>query len=247
MKFFILSLLIFYPMYGIDPLSQIAEIHKTDKAPSWHNYTPIYNFYFSEYREQPMKFLEVGFYHGASARMWQDYFSNAQLYFVDIKKSFFEVYGKGLSDRCHLHIADQSKSADLKKFLQNVGGDFDVIIDDGGHTMDQQLITFKELFPYLKDGGIYVIEDLHTSYWKSYGGNGTFEKPNAGPGTMIQFLKNLLDEVNFVGARTKKANKDACPQEIIQELSYYQKYIRSMHFYDSLCFIIKKEVISIAK
>ena len=141
-----------------------------------------------------------------------------------------------------MHIVDQSNRKQLKAFINNEKVSFDIIVDDGGHTMQQQIGTFIELFPYLKDGGVYVIEDLHTSYWEAYGGHGTLEEPRAGRATMIQFLKDLLDELNFVGARTGRANKDMCPSHILKKVTYYQKTIRSMHFYDSLCFIIKKEI-----
>lgn len=243
MKFsYIMLFIISNNFYGQDPLSLLAEKHNTDKGFSKHNYTPIYNSYFAQLRYSPLKFLEIGFYHGASARMWQDYFPYAELHFMDIQKSMFDLYGQNLSSRCHLHVVDQSKAKELREFIHQVGKDFDIIIDDGGHTMQQQIISFIELFPYVKDGGMYIIEDLHTSYWKNYGGHGTAQEPKSGPSTMIQFLKDRIDDVNFFGAKTTSANKENCPTTILAQLNYYQKMIRSMHFYDSLCFIIKKEI-----
>lgn len=234
-----LILVFFNCIHTQDPLSALTLIYKTDKGPQHHNYTPLYDSYFSKFRNQNINFLEVGFFHGDSAHMWQEYFYNAQLHFIDINENFFNTYGKELTSRCHLHIVDQSNQNQLSEFIHNINKEFDIMVDDGGHTMQQQIITFQEFFPYLKSGGIYVIEDLHTSYWKHYGGHGTLSDPKADEGSTIHFLKSLIDDINYVGARTSCANKNICPEEILQSLTYWQKQIKSMHFYDSLCFIIK--------
>ena len=96
------------------------------------------------------------------------------------------------------------------------------------------------LFPHIKSGGLYIIEDLHTSYWSSYGGSGSLGNPKTNQDSTICFLKALIDDVNFVGATTGKANKNSCPQHIKEGLTYYQQHIKSMHFYDSLCIILKE-------
>jgi hypothetical protein len=217
-------------------LDQIGRECNTDKSSAFHNYTPIYDQFFASYRTKPIKFLEIGFYKGASAHMWDRYFTGAnKLYFLDIDPAAYN-YTPGLSPRCELHMVDQGSRTALKQFLAKVGGGFDIIIDDGGHTMHQQITSFKVLFPRLKPGGIYVIEDLHTSYWQY----GTADRPQAGPGTATAFLFKLIDDLNYIGARTKCADKSKCPPEIVATLSYGQKHIAGMFFFDSLCFIIKR-------
>lgn len=202
------------------------------KSSNHHNYTEIYSYYFASIKDRPLKFLEIGIFEGAGAHFWEEYFKNAELNFIDI--TFNRV--KYSSPRCHYYLADQAKPDQLIDVLKTIGGgQFDIIIDDGGHTMVQQITSFKTLFPYLKSRGLYVIEDLHTSYWPIYGGSRTKSSDTA-----IEFLKDLIDEVNFVGSTTPNAShrKDLTP--IRQELNIYREEILGIHFYDSLCFIIKR-------
>ena len=130
--------------------------------------------------------------------MWENYFTQAELHFIDITDSKILYH----SDRSTYHFLDQSNVKQLKDFVKSTGGNYDIIIDDGGHTMAQQKISFVNLFPAVKNGGMYIIEDLHTSYWSIYGGGGTPEKPSANNASMTVFLQKLVDDVNFVGART---------------------------------------------
>ncbi|MCH9626424.1 MAG: 8-demethyl-8-alpha-L-rhamnosyl tetracenomycin-C 2'-O-methyltransferase [Chlamydiales bacterium] len=213
-------------------LDQLACQAGTDKSSKGHNYTRVYAKYFSSLKNKPIKFLEIGIYKGESVTLWENYFPNAELHFIDI-----EQWKGPPPKRAHFHVADQESSAGLHRFLQSAGGAFDLIIDDGGHTMNQQITSFVHLFPALKSGGIYVIEDLHTSYWTEYGGGGSTAFPKSSTGSAIEFLKEMIDDVNYVGAKTGFASF-AKARSI--DLTYYQKNIESMHFYDSLCFIIKR-------
>lgn len=208
----------------------------TDKSSSFHNYTEVYSQHFAPLRDKRIKFLEIGIYTGDSVKMWERYFPKAELHFIDINAERI----KYLSKRSRYHFLDQGDEKALKRFAGEVGGQFDIIIDDGGHTMKQQMTSFKKLFPLLKRGGLYIVEDLHTSYWNAYGGNGDFKNPNAGPGTTLEFLKNLVEDVNYVGAATECADLNKAPPDVKQDLSYYQRHISSIHFYSSLCIIEKK-------
>lgn len=206
------------------------------KSSNWHNYTEIYSYYFGPIKDKNLKFLEIGINKGSGVKLWENYFQNAELHFIDISFNHVEYFSK----KSHYHIADQANPSDLLQVMHKTDGKFDIIIDDGGHTMAQQIISFSTLFPYLNSGGIYIIEDLHTSYWQFYGGSGTITHPKAGSNTTIQFLKNLIDDVNFVGARTCSANHKINLNSIKHELSIYREQIFSMHFYDSICIIIKR-------
>ena len=137
-------------------------------------------------------------------------------------------------------MVDQSNPEQMNRFMAQVGGDFDIIIDDGSHIVAHQIISFKTLFPYLKSGGIYVIEDLFSSYWTEYGGAGSRQNPVASSGSTIVFLQALLHDLNYIGARNAYANIDVCPKEIVDSLNYYQKNIKAMHFTTNLCVIIKR-------
>lgn len=206
------------------------------KGSNWHNYTKVYAKYFSSLKDEPIKFLEIGIFEGNGVLLWEHYFKNAELHFIDITYAHVKYF----SEKSHYHLANQESATELLRVMQETGGNFDVIIDDGGHTMSQQFVSFITLFPYVKSGGMYIIEDLHTSYWKTYQGGGTYEAPKSGPGTFINFLKDLIDEVNYVGARTLCADYSKVPSEIEAQMNIYKKQIYSMHFYDSICIILKR-------
>lgn len=216
-------------------LEELAFNAQTDK-PSWlHNYTEVYSTYFSPLKNKPIKFLEIGIHVGFSVNLWEDYFPNAELHFIDLPNHKIPE-GYYVPKRSHFHFLDQEDPLALQEFIEKTGGDFDIIIDDGGHTMSQQITSFNCLFPHVKKGGLYIIEDLHTSYWEQFGGGDH-------PGTTISFLKQLIDDVNFVGAKTSSANhcdKKYMTPEIEKELNIYREEIYSIHFYDSLAFIIKR-------
>lgn len=248
-----LWLLTFYSLFSLlvyaDPCTDTSEyqclndlalkndINRTSgKGSNWHNYTEIYAQYFSSLKQEPLKFLEIGIFEGNGVKLWEDYFENAELHFIDITLSNVKYF----SNRSHYHVANQESADDLIKVMNITKGNFDIIIDDGGHTMRQQLTSFLVLFPHLKSGGMYIIEDLHTSYWKEYGGGGSLAFPISGPGTFVNFLKDLIDEVNFVGARTGVANHHTIPSAIQNEMNDFRQQIYTMHFYDSLCIIIKR-------
>ncbi|HUU87504.1 MAG TPA: class I SAM-dependent methyltransferase, partial [Candidatus Glassbacteria bacterium] len=99
----------------------------------------------------------IGVFNGASMKIWRDYFVNSQIFGIDyVDKSEYDA------ERIKTIIADQANREQLTKVFQDLP-EMDIIIDDGGHTMEQQQVSLGILFPYLKDGGIYVIEDLGTS------------------------------------------------------------------------------------
>ena len=87
---------------------------------------------------------------------------------------------------------DQGDPAVLEDFLRTYGGDFDIIIDDGGHTMDQQKTSLQHLWKAVKPGGLYFCEDLETSSMPKYGGG----PPNA-PGTMMQYIHQMIEDMSF--------------------------------------------------
>jgi hypothetical protein len=234
----IFFLLLYSCLNFAQTLDELGVHYNTDKSSLFHHYTKIYEKYFDPIKEKPLKFLEIGFSQGCSARMWEDYFSNADLYFIDINPETLTL----LHDfkRTRLFLVDQENPAKLLSFINDVGGDFDMIIDDGGHTMKQQITSFKTLFPFVKSGGIYIIEDLHTSYtYVPYYADG-YGTANPNQETAVQFLQNLVHAINYPGAHTGCADYKKCRADILAHLTEHEKEIESIHFYSSLCFIFKK-------
>jgi len=130
-------------------------------------YTSHYASLFNDVRNDITKVLEIGVETGRSHRMWLEYFPNAIIYGFDIFRFGVEEFHRLQErnpnlDRSVMFEGDQENVDDLKEFLSLHGEDFDIIIDDGGHSMRQQQISLGVLFDAVKSGGYYVIEDLHT-------------------------------------------------------------------------------------
>jgi len=142
-------------------LTVLANKHGSDKGSlqgSCHTFSDIYDEYLINQRSTTTSMLEIGVNDGSSLKMWYEYFPNAAIYGLDIDdKSQYN------NDRVSCGILDQSSKEHLEYFANNIGLEFDFIIDDGSHHMQDQQLTFGYFFPLLKSGGIYVIEDLHTS------------------------------------------------------------------------------------
>jgi hypothetical protein len=146
-------------------IEEIASHYQTDKQSSDHNYTEYYEQYFESIRYKELVVAEIGIlkhparpYEGASLLLWRDYFENSIIHGIDIMD-----HRSIEQQRIKIHIADQGDRVQLDRVF-NVIGNSDIIIEDGSHFMHHQQISFGHLFKNLKSGGIYVIEDLHTSH-----------------------------------------------------------------------------------
>lgn len=220
-------------------LDILAEKNYTDKGPKsnyvnppgqklkGHNYTQFYNFYFKSIKNDVFNLLEIGFFKGGSARMWKEYFSNANLFFLEINQEYIDLYGK---DFKVFHV-DQSNKKQLKVFARSVKNGFDIIIDDGSHIADHQIISFETLFPFLNKGGVYVIEDIHCTYNRPF---------MSGKSKTIEFLKNRINDVNYISKKTHCADQDKFPKNLLYTLNIYQRDILGIHFYSGICFIFKR-------
>lgn len=214
-------------------MDNIALSSGTDKSSSFHNYTKVYSQLFKDCKNEAIKFLEIGIYKGNSVKFWENYFSKADLHFIDVTNLNIQYY----SNRSKYHFIDQSNVSELQKFALNEGP-FDIILDDGGHTMTQQISSFLALFGHLKSGGLYIIEDLNTSYWKAYGGSGNIEKANEG--TAIGFLKDMVDHLNYAGAYSTCADSNKLPEDIKSQLNALRVLVESIRFYSCVCIIERK-------
>lgn len=153
-------------------LEQLAARYGSDKATTYrnalsHHYTRVYQGLFETRMLQPVKIMEIGLCRGLfegwkqddipSLRMWLDFFPNATVFGVDI--SDFSWYS---NERVRIFRADQSSETSLRENVINEldGTALEVVIDDGSHASRDQQLTFKQLFPLVAPGGLYIIEDL---------------------------------------------------------------------------------------
>jgi hypothetical protein len=136
-------------------LTEIGKFLNTDKA-TYHNFTEFYDGYFDQMRNESLNILEIGIFKGESLKMWKEYFQNSTIYGLDINNL------KHLEeDRIFIEQADQTDINRMNTVFPSVK--FDIIIDDGGHSMYQQQLTLIAMLHRLKRGGYFIVEDLHTS------------------------------------------------------------------------------------
>ena len=140
-------------------LSQLYATHPTDKCADHHNYVELYDVYFQPKRQQVKRLLEIGVLRGHSLRLWEAYFPTALIYDVDIEDASAHD-----TDRITTGVADQASRKELGALVESHGANFDIILDDGGHTMKQQQVSFGFLFQHVAQGGMYIIENIHTSF-----------------------------------------------------------------------------------
>lgn len=177
-------------------LSDLCREHKTDKCPHYHNYVELYGTMFNPVRNQAERVLEIGVLNGDSVRMWEEYFPKAQIFGIDIQDT-----SEHETERIRTFVADQANRKQLSQFIKKYGGEFDIIIDDGGHSMEQQQVSFGFFFPYLRPGGIYVIEDIHTSFPEFYPGYGVDEDGGNSTFKMItDFARNASFSSKFLSS-----------------------------------------------
>lgn len=153
----------------------------------YSNYFGIYDRYLEALRNRPITMIEIGVQHGGSLQMWKRYFHpGSTIVGVDI----YPACKRYEEDGIRIFTGDQSDIDFLAKMIAEIGP-VDYILDDGSHIPRHQIATFDYLFRHgLKDGGVYLCEDCHTSYWPTYGGG-----VRKG-GTFIEFAKRIADDVN---------------------------------------------------
>jgi hypothetical protein len=186
----------------------------------WAHYFEIYERHLARYRGSDVVLVEIGVYQGGSLQMWKQYFGErAQIWGVDVNP----LCAQFAEERVQIRIGNQADTS----FLESLAAELpriDVLIDDGGHTMRQQRTTFEALFPRIADDGVYICEDLHTSYWPEYGGG------HLDPGSFIEFSKNLIDRLH--------AWHSKAPESLA--VSDFTRSAYALHYYDSMLVIEKR-------
>jgi hypothetical protein len=142
-------------------LDELALKHSTDKNSTGHNYTPHYDQLFTPLRHQPITLLELGYLEGASAKTWAEYFTHPDRRIIMIDIGHY--LPKTDHDSVHLYPDTDQTDVDKLTKIHQLHGDYHIIIDDAGHNPQKILASYEILFPMLKPGGHYIIEDTHSS------------------------------------------------------------------------------------
>lgn len=166
---------------NIETLDELSIKYETDKSSKFHNYCTEYDFFLNRFRDKKINLLEIGVGSGGSIKMWLDYFRHPDT----------EIIGLDLNENPNIinsrykHIMGNQIDTSIFNDLNG----FDIIIDDGSHFGEHQVITFEMLFNKVKSGGLYIVEDVATSYWPHLFGNINF----------VTYSQQYIDDVNYNG------------------------------------------------
>ena len=196
------------------------------KYPSSKNisgFIQLYEKYFSNFKDKEINILEIGVDNGDSLRIWREYFTKANICGIDIDKKNFKI------SNTEIAMGDQSDHTFLQSIIDKYKH-FDIIIDDGSHQSKHIIKSFNYLFPILNNNGLYIIEDLQTSYIPRYGGSRINLKKNF---TSMNFIKSLTDSINYEQNDRPffKSNK-------------FDGKIKSIYFYQNIVFILKGDSVN---
>ena len=188
----------------------------------WHHYFDVYHRHFGAFRGRAPVVVEIGVFHGGSLEMWRHYFGpGARIVGIDRDLRCRDFQHDGIE----VLIGDQADRAFLAEVRRRVPH-IDILIDDGGHTMEQQIVTFEELYPHRQPNGVYLCEDVHSSYLAPFGGGYGKE------GTFIQYTKALVDRLH--------AWYSTEPERFAVDEFTRSPY--ALHFYDRIVVVEKRPI-----
>ena len=216
-------------------LSEIYDQHNDKLSVKWSSYIEKYDELFLKYKEKKVNILEIGVQNGGTLEIYSKYFKQCQ-----------NIVGVDINPKCqNLKYSDDR----IKVIIGNINDDkikdeilnlpkFDIIIDDGSHSSQDIIKTFILYYNHLNNNGLYIVEDLHCSYWKEYSGGLFF------PISSISFFKKIVDVINYDHWGIKKNLdwflKPFSPNYKI-DLSHLDfDTINSVEFINSMCVLKKK-------
>ncbi|MES0002677.1 glycoside hydrolase family 99-like domain-containing protein [Mesorhizobium sp. M0051] len=219
-------------------LRDLYNAHRGKVSDKWSIYLSTYDHIFSEYRNKPVRILEIGVQNGGSLEIWQKYFPNAEIIVgCDINLAC----GNLVFDNKKIEISVGNANTDeVERDIVARSEKYDIIIDDGSHLSSDIICSFARYFPHLSEGGIYIAEDLHCSYWQEFDG-GLYD-----PLSSMSFFKRLLDVVNHEHWGLDRRRVDALAtfagrhQAAFDEASLAS--VHSVEFLNSLCVVTKRPI-----
>jgi methyltransferase family protein len=203
-----------------NPLVAYLEAHPRSRVlQKCPHYFDIYHRHLERFRGQRLTMIEIGVFNGGSLPMWRDYLGpQARIVGVDINPGCARFSEAGVD----VVIGDQADRTFLRSLADRYP-DFAILVDDGGHRMHQQIATLEELYPRLRSDGVYVCEDIGTSYIPVFGGG--YLQPH----TFVETVKPLIDRLNAFHS----SDASLAPDE-------FTRTTESLHFYDNVLVIEKR-------
>jgi hypothetical protein len=170
-------------------MTQLARINSQDQVE--HGYMPLYETLFESMRFDGLNILEIGFSRGRGSRTLAEYFHHSNIHSLelDYKEAlpYYEKFPESLKERIKLYSCDQGNKEQLTSFIRGkYTSSFHIVLDDGSHNPEHQLLSWQTLWPTVTHGGLYVIEDLHPYY-------------KEGQHQTINYFLNVIHEINKKG------------------------------------------------
>ena len=204
-----------------EALAAMAARHGTDKV----RYCDTYERYLSAWRGQAVRLFEIGVgghgdpqAGGASVRMWKEYFPDGTIYALD-----YHDKSAHQEDRIRIFRGSQADATVLRGIVAEIGR-LDIALDDGSHRSADVIASFEVLFPLLASGGLYIVEDIGTSYWPSFGGSEDLGDPN----TSMSYFKRLADGIQAASFKHPYSR------------SYADSHATFVHFWPNLVVVGKR-------
>lgn len=193
-------------------LDELGIRHRTDKSSRVHGYLPLYETFLRTLAAPVTDILEIGVYDGGSLRTWGEYYPAARITGVDIDPRCLAFAGGNIA----VEMCDQADLLALQRLqvrLRARHDAFDIVLDDGSHVWSHQILTFETLFSSLRPGGVFIIEDIDTSYGDHvphYGRDSTV--------TAADYLFNLASHVLAGGQRRLSEEPDLRLRSIVPDV-----------------------------
>lgn len=205
-----------------DKLSEMERFYllgRHNRSHKFAHYFEIYNHHFAKYIGKDVNIMEIGVNKGGSLQIWKQIFGpGSKIFGVDIDPATKTME----DDQISIYIGDQADRAFWEKVKSEIPR-LDILIDDGGHYMEQQIVTFEEMFPHISDEGIYLCEDTATSYNAKY----TSDCQR----TFIDYSKKFIDYIHAWYSQELEVNE-------------YTRTMNSLHYYYGVLAIEKKVMYS---
>ena len=197
-------------------LGRIFLAHRGRPTQKWIGYPEAYDRQLARWRGKPVRLLEIGVSQGGSLEIWRDYLGGQAVIFgIDIEPACADR----VDAPSQVRIGSQADPAFLRSVVEEMGG-VDIVIDDGSHVARHQRVSFRTLFPLLAEGGLYVVEDTHSSYWPGFFQGGVRRR-----GTAVEMAKELIDDLHrFWHWQKRPSHGD----------------VHAVHAYDSVFFVEKR-------
>lgn len=208
-------------------LNRIGQQYRTDKCSEEHDYLNKYEFFIDRWKNEKINILELGVYHGGSLKMWGTYFANASVYGVDISEECLQYAGENRKV-----IIQDLGDEDGIRVLGNLHPA--IIVDDASHLWSHQIKALCHLFPAMQSGGVYIMEDLGTSFF-SYDGQYFADAVI----TAYDFCAAVAEVVTS-GTMLRTTHLQAELLPLRQEIEYLAGQITMISFIQESCVIIKK-------